>query len=382
MNNDLKKLYRAREIVAKNDSVSRYNDSLLEAAANHTRPIRQASDKAVKRLESKCSTLATAHRLSTRLLPVLAVMVAVIAAYVLLTKTVLSETLFLDFDTFVDKARAYATANAEKFPTLLMGGNLKRDSVAERIAYFNSDIFAIDCYTFLAGSVMWMTAGGALVCAMIDKDELSGFVFAFDILLFLGMVVTLLIKVKDILGVVIGVLWMSITGIPMMWVCGWPLILSFLVVNAVVITALTMYNVMAKKHRTKVAPKLAGIVEWKAQIAAEKADCKTKCAKIDKAYSAKMKAYPAEYASLEPFLRDYGYVSQLIWVIENSFARDLVGARNYLEQKARDAALRKQLAAVQRDAQAALQAARDAEAAARAAEAAAREPVEVNVTIW
>lgn len=374
MNKDLQELYNAREILKKSAVVTEYNNSLKKAMRAQTAPIEQASNKKVKSLEGKCKRLGDAHRFATRFLPVTVVVLAVIIGYVLLAQTVLSEYLFLDFNSFLERARAYAIEHVSDFPDMLMSANLS-DDTAERIAHFNSTAFEVDCYTFLIGSVIWMTLGTIVVCGMISNKELSWSMVVVDMLLVLVMIITLMVETKTIIGVLVGVIWMSFTGIGMMWSCGVPLMIGFAFVNAVVIIGYTIYNGMAKKHTANVVPKFEKVKAWKAEIAAEKAACRQKCDKIEKAYQAKMRSYPAGYGNLPSFMLDYTTVSQLVWALENRYARNIEEARRFLDQRARDAAMQRQLTQIQRDAQAALQ-------AAKAAEAAAREPVEVNVTIW
>lgn len=374
MNKDLQELYAARELGRKADLVSDYNDSINKAMRAKTQVVEKESNRKVKKLENKCNALGNAHRFATRFLPVLAIVLALLIGYVVLAQTALSDYLFLDFDSFVAEARAYAIENADSFPDLLIGAKL-RDNTAERIAYFNSEVFEVDCYAFLTGSIFWMTVGVFLIAAMCNRDDISLGILILDILLILAMTIGLMVKVKTIIGILIGVIWMSFTGIPMMWNCGVPLMISFAVVHLIVITGFTIYNGLAKKHKANVVPKMEKVKAWKAEIAAEKAACKKKCEQIEKPYKAKLRNYPKGYGQHPSFMYNYATASQLIWAIENRYAKDIESARCFLDQKARDAAMQRQLNEIYREAQAAHQ-------AARAAEAAAREPVEVNITVW
>ena len=374
MNKDLQELYAAQELVRKAALVTEYNDSVKKAMRAKTQPVQQQSDRKVKKLEGKCKALGDAHRFVTRFLPVLAIIVALLVGYVVLAQTVFSDYLFLDFDSFVAKAREYAIENVDSFPDLLMGAKLSKNA-NERIAYFNSEIFEMDCYTFLIGSVLWMSLAVVGMCIITFTEDQATFFITADFLLVLVMTIWLMTQIKDIIGVLIGVLWLAFTGIPLMWACGIPLMISFFAVNAIVIIGFTIYNKLAKKHRTNVVPKMEKVKAWKAEIAAEKAACKKMCEQIEAPFKEKLRSYPAGYAKLPAFMCNYGTVSQLIWAIENRYAKDIEEARRFLDQRARDAAMQKQLQAIQRDAQAALQ-------AAKAAEAAAREPVEVHVTVW
>ena len=196
-----------------------------------------------------------------------------------------------------------------------------------------------------------------------------------DVLLIVYMIIKLVIQQKTIIGVVVGVPWMSISGIPLMWSRGLPIMIAFAVVNAIITVGFSVISSLKIEHGKTVVPNLTAIKAWKEEIAAEKAACNQKCAKIDKAYDGLMLAYPEGYSKLRPFLRDYDTVQQLIWTIEQGYAKDIEGARVFLDQKAENAKLRRQLEVLQRETRAAKE-------AARRAEAAAREPVDVNITVW
>ena len=381
MNKDLQSLYRARDTLRKYASVEQYNNELMATARAKRSLIEEASARLVKEKENKCKMLGFSHRFITRFVPIVALTLAVLAVFLFLSQTVLSDYISLDFASFVDDAREYAVENVSDFPTLLMNGNLKRYSEAERIAYFQSESFEADCYTFLIGSLIWMTIGFGLICAFIDKCQVSPVAFLFDVIVILVMSVTLLVQIKDLLGVLIGILWMSITGIPMMWACGVPIMIAFFVTNAILTVGFSVYDHAADKHKKNIAPNLAQIKSLKAEIAAEKADCSAKCAKINKPYMDALRPYPAEFNQLRIFLRDYNTVSQLIWAIENGYAKDIEGARVFLDQKAENAAIRKQLSQIQAETSRTYEAAIRAEAAALRAEAAASAPIDVTVTI-
>lgn len=381
MNKDLQSLYQARDLLQKYASVEQYNSELMAAARAKRSPIEAASAKVVKAKETKCKLLAFSHRLFTRFVPIVAVTLVVLAVFLFLSQTVLSNFVSLDFTSFLDDAREYAVENVSDFPTLLMNGNLKQYSEAERIAYFQSEAFEADCYTFLIGSLIWMTIGFGLICAFIDKFQVSPVAFLFDVIVILVMSVTLLVQIKDLLGVLIGILWMSITGIPMMWACGVPIMIAFFATNAILTVGFSVYDHAANKHKKNIAPNLPQIKSWKAEIAAEQAECRAKCAEIDKPYRDAQKPYPAAFNQLRSFLRDYRTVLQLIWAIENGYAKDIEGARVFLDQKAANAAIRKQLSQIQAETSRTYEAAIRAEAAALRAEAAAKAPIDVTVTI-
>ena len=381
MNRDLQSLYRARDTIRKYASVEQYNNELMEAAKAKRKPVEDASAKIVKGKENNCKLLAFSHKMITRFVPVMAVMLVVLAVFVFLSQSVLSDYITLDFTSFVEDVREYAVENVSDFPTLLMNGNLKQYGEGERIAYFQSDAFAGDCYTFLIGSLLWMTVAIGAICALANKGQCSPVAFFLDAFLVLAMSVKLLIDVKDFLGVTIGILWMSISGIPMMWACGVPIMIAFFATNVILIVGFTVYDNLADKHKKSIAPNLPKIKALKAEIAAEKADCNAKCAKINKPYQDAMRSYPAEYNQLRSFLRNYNTVSQLIWAMENGYAKDIEGARVFLDQKAENAAIRRQLSQIQTETRQAHEAAVRAEAAALRAEAAANAPIDVTVTI-
>lgn len=382
MNADLKKLYNAKAVILKESSLSQYNDHLRAAATDKCRPVQQESAKRVRSREKRCKRIERAHLFFTRWLPTFALMLLVLFAVVFLLQNVLSVT----FDDFVERSREFALERDEKFPKLLITANLKRADADERISVFNDPRFEVDCLAFLIGGLLWATVALAFGHAMLDskKREISGAVFLFDLLLIVALLVVLMVKSLSVIGAVIGVLWMAFSGIRLMWVCGWPLLLSYVLLNVIVMVGTTKYESLAKTHRTKVAPALPSIKGLKAEIAAEKVDCERKCAAIRKPFEAQEK-YDSQnlsaWKALPAYLRDYGTVNQLIWVIENGYARDIVGARNYLDRKAYEAGVKRQLAQVQSTSEAALRAARDAEAAARAAEAAANAPIDVSVTV-
>ena len=381
MNKDLQMLYHARDVIRRNDSVAQYNNALMDAARLERSPIEQLSKKRVKAKEFKCNSVAFFHKFFTRFLPVLILTGLLLFGLLSLSQTTLSEYIDFGFDTFVEDAREYAIEHVSDFPTLLMGGNLKQYSNAERIAYFQSETFKTDCYTFLTGSVLWMTLGMLVILGLLSHDNIVPLSLPVNILLFLGMVVTLIINVKDVIGVIVGVLWMSITGIPMMWACGTPIMLAFFATNVILTLGASVYGYLAKKHKKQVAGKLASIQKWRAEIAAEESECRAKCASINAKYHKKMRSYPAEFTQLRSFLRNYTTVSQLIWAIENGYATTIDGARVFLDDKAEKAALRKQLSQLQAETQRSYEASLRAEAAALRAEAAAKAPIDVTVTI-
>jgi hypothetical protein len=57
---------------------------------------------------------------------------------------------------------------------------------------------------------------------------------------------------------------------------------------------------------------------------------------IDVKYYNAVQKYPG-------YMQDLGTVNQLIWVIENGYARDVVEARNYIDRKNYESSVRQQL---------------------------------------
>ena len=173
------------------------------------------------------------------------------------------------------------------------------------------------------------------------------------------------------IGIIFKSLWYTVFGIGKIFKITYSYVLFVICLQGSVYATALTYMIGRHKYKLpeRAAKEVAELENKKALISKE---ANAKRTEIRQKWESKEKNNPywSAYYSLPRYQQDYGTVTSLIWAIENGYAYDIPGARNYWDRKANDAAVQRQLAQVQATADAALRAAQTPP------------EVKVDVTVW
>ena len=259
--------------------------------------------------------------------------------------------------------------------------------------------FVQDCVTFLFGNMvltfflcyligllfMWLVAKNGIAYEKIVGIPLI-ILTAISVVTILFLYFPACRKLTDYIHVTNAVfkgIFQILLGIPLMFATSAKFVLAVLLSHTAIYTAVWLYTVALKRYRESLLADRsdAQITAWMGEKAAYRKkkdqEAEAMCQKLAK--QKRSNRYQGAYDAIPGHLRDLTLVNSLIWAIQNNFARDIVSARNYLDRKAHEQQVSRQMQQIQADTQRAIAAAEKAAIEAAKARAAAEAPVDVYI---
>ena len=393
----LKRLYEIRDIRRKYESFEAANGNVAKKAASEKKKITDHFVAKANETKAKIDSHIEVICRKKRVLPFLIVSLLICATIVIGAFSFLQPTLSFDTNAVME---AYDKAVAEN-NSLLPSGLKKTYEYAfqtepnftiteEKIGENQQKYYdwrTGEVYTCLLGNAILFLILHALLMSIGVSRKNAGLicipvslVLIFDVV----MIVVFFIQAIGTVGffnALIGGLVASIGAIPFIFYAGYTFWLAPLLVVIVSVIFACICEPTCKKVAEDCmkndATVLELIKEKNEYLRKSKDNAKAAYDKI--MANAKPNPYSNSFNSIkERYLTSGSELYDIIWALENHYARDYVGARQFLDQRRRDKAIADQL---KRNADAAYKQAQAQMAQAQATQALANRPVEVKVEV-
>jgi hypothetical protein len=244
-----------------------------------------------------------------------------------------------------------------------------------------------ETYTCLIGNAILFLIIHAILMAVGSNNKNSGLIcIPITVVIIFNIIMIIVFFVKAIVAVgffnaLFGGLFATIGAIPFIFHAGYTFWLAPLLVAIISVAFACLSEFLCKNITKDCMAKDATVLE----LSKEKKEYLRKSKDNAKAAYDKIMAtkkenpYTREFNAIrESYLTTGNELYDIIWALENHYAHDIVGARQFLDQRRRDAAIAAQLAknteAINRQAKAQM-------AQAQATQALANRPVEVKVEV-
>lgn len=373
--NDLARLYSAKKTIENYYSVENSNKAVYEKERRECAPLKSEENARIEKLDKKISSCSSNNFFFTKGYIPLVIGLVLLAILFIGSATFLSSKITPSVSVAVDNYREYLDEHPDKAPS-----GYKLLSESEREEYIvNETVVVIAGNTLLLSVVIGFLA--LVVYIMISGDNskhsvtLVGMAFLM-VALAIIFICFLPSLSKNIWGiqVTLGPIKRFFSSLFAIFAFGSMFKYTGTFALFLILTQFIYYGTLisffsAAETFTPSPEKLRALEDEKARVKAHYAE---KYKEISDKYYKKIKInpYSAAYSNLPKYQQDYRTVTSLIWAIENGYAYDIPGARNYWDRKANDAAVQRQLSQVQATADAALRAAQTPP------------EVKVDVTVW